>query len=127
MITRGLFNLWRAVFARDVQVKYTARFQLLDGVSRRLGFHLYNRNLYWIKDREFIDSWRQFPGRTEGVKDRRYILHSFAKALSRLQGDTVECGVFDGASSFLICLANEAKDKTHHIFDSFQGLIRTKN
>jgi hypothetical protein len=43
---------------------------------------------------------------------------------SSLEGDTAECGVYKGASSFLMLLANRDSklNKTHHIFDSFEGL-----
>ena len=44
-------------------------------------------------------------------------------ALTRhLPGDTAECGVYQGASSFLICEQLNSADRRHHIFDSFAGL-----
>lgn len=97
--------------------------QLSDYVERQ-GFRLYNKNLFWHKDSSFLDVFRQFnPGATR-IPDRKYQLFSMARAVSYLAGDTVECGVLEGASSFLICHANLGKpgDFYHHVFDSFQGL-----
>lgn len=40
-------------------------------------------------------------------------------------GDTAECGVYRGAGPYRICLFNASlpdADRTHFIFDSFQGL-----
>lgn len=44
--------------------------------------------------------------------------------VTHIEGDTVERGSFQGASSWLILSANDHGDlsKVHHIFDSFEGL-----
>ena len=39
-------------------------------------------------------------------------------------GETAECGVLLGATSFLICAANARHARTHHLFDSFEGLSK---
>jgi len=43
-----------------------------------------------------------------------------------MRGDKAQCGVFKGASSYLICMANQKvrHEKTHHMFDSFAGLSK---
>jgi O-methyltransferase len=43
---------------------------------------------------------------------------------AHIPGNTAECGVFAGASSHLICCANEGTGKVHHVFDSFEGLSK---
>lgn len=60
--------------------------------------------------------------------ERRWMLHQLLRLVSQIPGDTAECGVFKGASSFLICSANtrSSHDKTHHVFDSFEGLSQPK-
>ena len=46
-----------------------------------------------------------------------------ARSTRNLPGDTAECGVLDGASSYLICSARQdAAPAEHHAFDSFEGL-----
>ncbi len=48
---------------------------------------------------------------------------SFARSTRSLPGDTAECGVFTGASSYLICTSHRT-GTFHHAFDSFEGLSR---
>jgi O-methyltransferase len=118
----SLFN--SSVFSRDERKQYESRFTLLSLISRKFGFYLYNKNLFWYSDRDFEQSWGEFPEyNINRVKDRRYVLYSMAKSLVSLPGDTAECGTFNGATSFLICLAHQEKiNYCHHIFDSFKGL-----
>ncbi len=84
---------------------------------------MYNKNLSWINDSEFIKAWDEFPARRSSeIHDRRFSLYYLAKSIREIAGDTVECGVFEGASSFIILKSIEQKSKIHHIFDSFEGL-----
>lgn len=53
--------------------------------------------------------------------DRVWALREYARAVRPLPGITVECGVYQGLSSYLI---REATGKEHHGFDSFEGLSR---
>lgn len=55
--------------------------------------------------------------------DRRLMLHELVRLVHGVEGDTAECGVYHGAGSYVICAANEQSGgRTHHIFDSFEGL-----
>ena len=57
--------------------------------------------------------------------DRRWMLHQLLRLTVDVPGDTAECGVYQGSSSYLICAANRAQSqhqRTHHLFDSFEGL-----
>ena len=54
--------------------------------------------------------------------DRRWMVYELARMAREVAGDTAECGVFKGASSYLICAAQRGTDKVHHMFDSFAGL-----
>ena len=53
---------------------------------------------------------------------RPYTLWQLAKTVSDLDGDTAEVGVGFGRGSDLICNATQTRKRTHHIFDSFEGL-----
>lgn len=55
---------------------------------------------------------------------RRWMLGQFLRLVHDVPGDTVECGVFEGCSSWLIIEANKRSkfEKMHHIFDSFEGV-----
>ncbi len=44
------------------------------------------------------------------------------KLTTSVEGDTAECGAFEGALSYLIRRRIAALQKKHHVFDSFEGL-----
>jgi hypothetical protein len=53
------------------------------------------------------------------------MLWELLRLVESVPGETAECGVFTGASSYLICLANQKQikyDRCHYMFDSFEGL-----
>lgn len=84
---------------------------------------MYVMDLDWWNSKEHLAAWDSFPASNHDVKDRRFVLFSMAQSVAHLTGDTAECGVFDGASSHLICTANApGSDVWHHVFDSFEGL-----
>ncbi|QDS87771.1 Macrocin O-methyltransferase [Rosistilla ulvae] len=54
------------------------------------------------------------------LTNEAFLLHSLAKAQSKLAGDFAEVGVFRGGSARMLC---EGKgDKALHLFDTFAGL-----
>ena len=78
----------------------------------------------WWEDDEFNAYLLRF-GELDGMNtDRRWMLHQLLQLAVNVPGDTAECGVYQGASSFLICQANEQSllSKQHHCFDSYEGL-----
>lgn len=79
----------------------------------------------WWQDATF-NEYLQLFGEADGMNtDRRWMLAELLRLVDGVAGDTAECGVYRGASSYLICAANEfssAGRKTHHLFDSFAGL-----
>ena len=124
LLTRRVGLARRALFG-GAQDRYEARHRVLSALAHRWGFRVYNSNLIWQDDAEYLQVWRQFPEATDEIKDRKYLLWSLAKAVATLPGDTAECGVFNGGSSFLMCMAREnvrPDGALHHVFDSFEGL-----
>lgn len=107
----------------DEVAKYHASFNLLSKLAAKWGFQIYNRNLNWVDDNGFWEIWNSSPFLNQRP-DRKYVAWSMAIATLGVEGDTVECGVLDGATSYLIC--NAAKKlgihKRHHAFDSWEGL-----
>ena len=81
--------------------------------------------LEWWKNEEFNRYLDRF-GELGGLNtDRKWMLHQLLRLVAHIPGDTAECGAYRGATSYLICCANDqsrAGAKIHHIFDSFQGL-----
>lgn len=80
-------------------------------------------NLSWWNDEEFNAYLKKF-GELQGMNAyRRWNLGQFLRLAENVPGDTVECGAYTGASSWLICRANARRGgRAHHIFDSFEGL-----
>lgn len=81
--------------------------------------------LDWWKNEEFTRYLDRFGELGVLNTDRKWMVYQLLRLVANVPGDTAECGVFRGATSYLICRANKkasAGSKTHHIFDSFEGL-----
>ncbi len=105
------------------------RFKLLRGIGKRLlpAYRFKWPQMGWWEDREFNDYLRLFDEIDGNNTDRRWMLHQLMRVVEDVAGDTAECGVYRGASSYVICRmnrANELHHRTHHMFDSFEGLSR---
>ena len=65
------------------------------------------------------------PGNWHSI-DRKFALCELLKLCRTVPGDTVECGAYKGATSYLICreqaLNGAEKHRHHFVFDSFAGL-----
>jgi O-methyltransferase len=79
--------------------------------------------LDWWRDEEFTRFLDRFAELQVLNTDRKWMVYQLLRLIAHVPGDTAECGVFRGATSYLICAANEpVSAKTHHLFDSFEGL-----
>jgi len=102
-----------------------SRFLLAEMVSRtiykRYRFSEFGRQ--FLYDEDFIRYYETFEknGNFHSL-DRKYALDQLIQLTLFLEGDTAECGVYKGASSYLICRRIPGLGKSHHIFDSFEGL-----
>jgi hypothetical protein len=81
-------------------------------------FRLTWSQLDWWHDAEFNAYLDRFDERKGFNTHRRWMLQQLLKLAEGVSGDTAECGVYLGASSWLICQLG----RTHHLFDSFEGL-----
>jgi len=79
----------------------------------------------WWANPDFNDYLQRFK-EIEGMNtDRRWMLGQLMRLTRNVQGDTAECGAFEGAGSYLICKSNSAnpdRRRLQHVFDSFEGL-----
>lgn len=103
------------------------RFYLLTMIGRILtpSYRFKLPDMDWWQDGAFDDYLDRFGERTWLNTERRWMLYQLLRLIARVPGDTAECGVYRGASSYLICsenATNDAYDRTHHVFDSFEGL-----
>jgi hypothetical protein len=122
----GLVRFLRNVFGSfvgDVKGKYESRHRAVSALAARAGLRLYNRHLLWQSDEAFLRAWAGFPEATPVVPDRRFVLFSSATSVRTVPGDTAECGSYRGGGSYLILASQSGVEgKTHHVFDSFEGL-----
>jgi radical SAM protein with 4Fe4S-binding SPASM domain len=81
--------------------------------------------LDWWKNEDFTRYLNRFGELQVLNTDRKWLVYQLLRLVAHVPGDTAECGVFRGATSYLICGANRqsrAGVKIHHLFDSFEGL-----
>jgi hypothetical protein len=77
----------------------------------------------WFQDEEFLRGFDLVaPGGNRVSAERKYFLRSLLALTDGLPGDTAEAGVWRGSSSWFICDHFAGSGKTHHGFDSFDGL-----
>jgi len=76
----------------------------------------------WQEDTDFLEELRAVSPHEDRSAERKFFLRSLAGLVAHLPGDTAEAGTFEGASSWFICRALQNTGKTHHAFDSFEGL-----
>lgn len=97
-------------------------------LSEKIASLLYPKSVFseygklWTEDEKFFKKYKEFDSSNLHSADRKYFMRDLLKLTDRLAGDTVECGAFQGASSWFICDYLRDKEKIHHIFDSFEGL-----
>ena len=74
----------------------------------------------WLKDASFLRDHRRFSPTSLRSAERRFTVRELVRSLAAVPGDTAECGVYEGATSYFIC--RERGRGPHHAFDSFAGL-----
>jgi hypothetical protein len=81
--------------------------------------------LDWWRDPEFNAYLHDFGEFDSFNTHRRWMAAQLIRLTAHVPGDTAECGVYKGSSSWLIAAFAArcpAQPKLHHLFDSFKGL-----
>jgi hypothetical protein len=101
--------------------KYRIAEALTYAVYPKYKFSEYAR--LFLEDEAFLTHYQRFmdPGNWHSL-DRKYTLDQLLKLTLDIDGDAAECGVYKGASSYLIGRAIKPYGKWNHLFDSFEGL-----
>lgn len=116
-----------SILIGNTRRSYEAKHALLHAVALRWGFRVYNRNLTWHNDDDYKQVWSSFPQVDHTVHERRFNLYNLARGVRAVPGDIVECGVFEGAGSFLMLSAQASTNKKLFGFDSFEGLSKPED
>jgi O-methyltransferase len=122
-----LRRVGRAVSAlSDGSRRSDLRFGLLRWVGARIfpSYRFQWPQMKWWEDsrfNEYLISFNELRGMNSS---RRWMLGQLTRLVAGVPGDTAECGVFEGAGSWLICqsVAAHTAPRTHYVFDSFEGL-----
>jgi hypothetical protein len=117
---------WVREFVEAENPSAAKRFDLLRVVGKILvpGYRFHWPQLQWWHDQAFNEYLRRF-GELDGMNtERRWMLWQLLRLVEDVPGETAECGVYTGASSYLMCLANRQSrlQRWHFLFDSFAGL-----
>jgi O-methyltransferase len=113
----------RGLLCRDPAERRLLRFRVATLVAQRVGgFHVLHYGATWDKNRTFRALWDAYPQATRRARPSHYVIYSMMNSVANLPGDTAECGVFIGTSSYWICASDRHPDSLHHAFDSFTGL-----
>ncbi len=104
------------------EICYQSAEALVAAVYPKYKFSEYGR--IFLEDEKFLHYYEQFMDANNWHSlDRKYTLNQLLKLTPHLEGDLVECGVYKGASAYLMCQAyRDAHDVIVHLFDSFEGL-----
>jgi O-methyltransferase len=83
---------------------------------------LYADNLYhaWYLNEDFYNLHQEIKDNTLIDIFRIWTLIEFAKSVQKLDGDVIEVGVYKGGSGKI--LAKTMRNKTVHLFDTFEGM-----
>jgi hypothetical protein len=120
---RKLRHLRNALLSRDPQTKYLASYFVVEAFAKKFDVRIHNPYLTWYDDAQVLKDFQGIAPHADDVPPSKFTLYSMIRSVNNLPGDTAECGVFTGESSYLICHANRSrKHYTHHCFDSFEGL-----
>jgi hypothetical protein len=77
----------------------------------------------YLKNPTFAEFYREYVSSDNFHSyDRKYLLQEILKLCHDVPGDTAECGVYEGAGSYLIGRHAAILGRLHHMFDSFEGL-----
>jgi hypothetical protein len=79
----------------------------------------------WWGDGFFNAYLKKFDEMDGMNTDRRWMLYQLMRLVHDVPGDTAECGVYNGAGSWLICRVNQdnpRQPRRHFMFDAFSGL-----
>ncbi|MBA4032797.1 MAG: methyltransferase [Planctomyces sp.] len=83
----------------------------------------------WCRDAAFRDWYlRCVEPINMRSMERKWFIRELLKLVAHVPGDTAECGVYEGATSQLICEGTQRNcGKTHFGFDSFEGLSQPES
>lgn len=117
---RQVLRFFRNVASRDANRRLAALKIFADCLipDFRMSWH----QMDWWHDDRFNAYLDAFDERRGFNTHRRWMMWQLLRLAGAVPGNAAECGVWRGASSWLICSALEGSGRLLHLFDSFEGL-----
>ncbi len=116
----ALQYLYKAFIKKDEYSRYVLSEKVVNIIYPNHIFSEYGRS--FLNDNEFAAFYKKHVGDNVHSYDRKYFLSQLIKLTNNLEGDIAECGVFKGASAYLMFERTTNRQKKMHLFDSFEGL-----
>lgn len=111
-----------------VKADETLGFRLITWLSKRFipRYRFTWPELAWFQDPAIARVLARFDESDGYNAHRKYALQQLLRLTYMVPGDTAECGVYKGCSSYIMLSANKGSsfNRVHHIFDSFEGLSK---
>src|ERR1700677_3816631 len=85
----------------DAHARYTLARQISEHIDPKYKFSEDCRR--YLEDADFLRWYESFEANGYQSLDRKWCLKYLLKLIEAVPGDTAECGVYKGASSYLIC------------------------
>jgi O-methyltransferase len=116
------------LFSREKGARDYAGFLLAEGLCSLLYRPICSdHGRIWLDGERFFHYYRSFVPTQYRSADRKFMFRNLLGLVDHLNGDLAECGVYHGASAWLMCGHFQGQGKTVHLFDSFEGLSRVAN
>jgi len=118
---RSLFWAFRRLLFGPHSDRRLIRYRLGEIAAAWIGRCWVSEDLkLWLQDEQFLSDYRRFSPQNLRSAERKFAVRELVRSLAEIPGDTVECGAYQGATSYFIC--RERGRGPHHVFDSFAGL-----
>ncbi len=119
-----LFKLLKnAYLANDEWSRFFLAEKIFNSVYKKMKIQEYGNIMF--EDRDFCDYYEHMVGYNYHSFDRKYNLNNLMNLVDHLDGKLAECGVFEGATAYLI--AKRFPHDKLYLFDTFGGLSIPNN
>ncbi len=129
MILRNVkkfYTMCKSMYLAKVHGDKEAGFRVIERLAKLLVYPEYqftDPTVGWWGNQKIQTFSRRFCLVESAMSlDRKFALSQLMRLASAVEGDTAECGVYNGGSSYIMLLSTIGSDKTHFLFDSYEGL-----
>ena len=123
---KSLISILGLFFKAFIKNDKRSRFKIADRIFNRIypTYFIGEWGKICHDENEFIYWFKKMEGKNPHSFERKYTLKELIKLTDEIKGDTVELGVYYGASSYLIAQHGTRFNKSHHMLDSWEGLSK---